>query len=221
MASAPALGHSRSSEGALAIDVTQSDGGRYAACPRRLASFAVILLAGHHRLSRTTADGLRAYGGTNGHKRQITRRLAKSILPSHLSQKRRGACCRGECAKRLWPTANRRPIRDSLALRRHLHRCARTPRTEWDGDLLVLAQSVHGRVDGRQARRSGIAGNRNDPVDRESIDDRSRSDGDAPVCRKRIRAARSRERLCDQPAHGRSDALEWSTDPGSASSRQC
>jgi len=27
MASAPALGHSRSAEGALAIDVTQSDGG--------------------------------------------------------------------------------------------------------------------------------------------------------------------------------------------------
>ena len=38
-------------------------------------------------------------------------------------------------------------------------------------------------------------------------------DADAPVCRKRIRSARSRERVFDQPHNRRSDALECSYPP--------
>ena len=52
---------------------------------------------------------------------------------------------------------------------------ARTPPKERDGDLLMRAQSFHGGVNRRKARRSGLAGDGTVPIYSESLDDCSRS----------------------------------------------
>src|SRR5690242_17046792 len=103
-----------------------------------------------------------AYEGTNGiNKEHKTRWHANSVYASRLTQGRRGAYCRREYASSFWSTANRRPVRNGLALHRHLHMCARI-RRERDGDLLMRAQSFHGEVNRLEARSSGCAGDGND-----------------------------------------------------------
>src|SRR5215470_12688343 len=73
------------------------------------ASFSVVCIGGTYEIN----------------KRLKTRRLAKYVLASRLTQGRRSAYCRRECAPSFWSTANRRPARNGLALHRHLHGCAR------------------------------------------------------------------------------------------------